>query len=60
MSTRYFGIGKTYKTSQEAFKEPYYYIAIQRPKESDYEPLWCFLGVVTCLVLVALAVLAHF
>ena len=60
MSTRYFGMGKTYKTAQEAFKEPDYYVAIQRPKESEYEPFWSLLGVVTCLVIVTLAVLSHF
>ena len=51
MSTRNFGmVGKTYKTAQEAFKEPDYYTAIQRPQQSEYSHLWCVLGVIFVLV----------
>lgn len=35
MSTRYFGMGKTYKTTQEAFGDPDWYVAIERPKSSE-------------------------
>jgi hypothetical protein len=46
MSTRSFGmVGKTYKTSQEAFKDAEYYTAIQRPEKSVYSELYGFLGV---------------
>ena len=44
MSAQYFGVGKTYRTAQEAFKEPDYYVAIQRPKEIEYRVFWGFLG----------------
>ena len=54
MSTRSFGmVGKTYKSTQEAFKEPDYYTAIQRPQQSEYSHLWCILGVISALVLIA-------
>jgi len=51
MSTRSFGMmGKTYKTTQEAFKEADYYTAIQRPQQSEYSHIWCILGVLCVLV----------
>ena len=50
MSTRSFGMmGKTYKTTQEAFKEPDYYTAIQRPHQSEYSHLWVIFGVLAGL-----------
>jgi len=53
MSTRSFGmVGKTYKSTQEAFKEPDYYTAIQRPQQSEYSHLWCVLGVISVLALI--------
>jgi len=53
MSTRSFGmVGKTYKTASEAFKEPDYYTAIQRPQQSEYSHLWCVLGVISVLTLI--------
>ena len=53
MSTHSFGmVGKTYKTAQEAFKEPDYYTAIQRPQQSEYSHLWCVLGVISVLALI--------
>jgi hypothetical protein len=53
MSTRSFGmVGKTYKSTQEAFKEPDYYTAIQRPQQSEYSHLWCVLGVLSVLTLI--------
>ena len=53
MSTRSFGmVGKTYKSTQEAFKEPDYYTAIQRPQQSEYSHLWCVLGVISVLTLI--------
>ena len=51
MSTKSFGmVGKSYKTTQEAFKEPDYYTAIQRPQQSEYSHIWCILGVLCVLV----------
>ena len=59
MSTRSFGmVGKTYKTTQEAFKEPDYYVAIELPKKSEYSHIWSVLGAITALGLV-LAVFTH-
>jgi len=53
MSTRSFGmVGKTYKSTQEAFKELDYYVAIQRPQQSEYSHLWCVLGVISVLTLI--------
>ena len=53
MSTRSFGmVGKTYKSAQEAFKEPDYYVAIQRPQQNEYSHLWCVLGVISVLTLI--------
>jgi hypothetical protein len=53
MSTRSVGmVGKTYKSTQEAFKEPDYYVAIQRPQQSEYSHLWCILGVISVLTLI--------
>jgi hypothetical protein len=53
MSTKSFGmVGKTYKSTQEAFKEPDYYTAIQRPQQSEYSHLWCILGVISVLTLI--------
>ena len=43
MSTRSVGmIGKTYKTTQEAFGDADYYVAIQRPEKSEYGAFWSF------------------
>ena len=45
MSTKSFGmVGKSYKTTQEAFKEPDYYTAIQRPEKSRYGEFYGFVG----------------
>jgi hypothetical protein len=45
MSTRSVGkMGKTYRTQQEAFKEPDYYTAIQRPEKSPYGEFCGFVG----------------
>ena len=53
MSTHSFGmVGKTYKSTQEAFKEPDYYTAIQRPQQSEYSHLWVILGVISVLTLI--------
>ena len=51
MSTRSVGmVGKTYKSTQEAFREPDYYTAIQRPEKSAYSELYGFLGVLFFVV----------
>jgi hypothetical protein len=45
MSTRSAGmLGKTYKTSQEAFKDADYYVAIEKPQQNEYSVIWGFLG----------------
>ena len=45
MSTRSFGmVGKTYKSASEAFREPDYYTAIQRPQKSCYGEFWGFVA----------------
>jgi len=45
MSTRSFGmVGKSYKTAQEAFKDADYYVAIQKPQQSEHGLIWGLLG----------------
>jgi hypothetical protein len=45
MSTRSVGmVGKTYKTTEEAFKEPSYYVAIERPQQNEYSVFWGLMG----------------
>jgi hypothetical protein len=44
MSMSNYGLGKTYKTASEAFKDADYATAIQRPPEPEYDLLWGFLG----------------
>jgi len=44
LSTRNNGLGKTYKTASEAFKDADYATAIDRPEEPEYDLLWGFLG----------------
>jgi len=52
MSTRSYGMmGKTYKSAQEAFGEPDYYVAIQRPAKSEQGVFW---GLVVALLIVAI------
>lgn len=41
MSTRSFGmVGKTYKTSQEAFGDADWYVAIERPQTSEHSLIY--------------------
>ena len=50
MSTRSFGmVGKTYRTSQEAFKDSSYATGIELPLESEYSHVWAVLGVIAAL-----------
>jgi hypothetical protein len=50
MSTRNFGmVGKTYKTSSEAFKDATWSTAIQRPEKSEYHHIWSVLGVLSAV-----------
>lgn len=45
MSTRSHGmVGKTYKTSQEAFNDADWYVAIERPKSGEYSLFYALLG----------------
>jgi hypothetical protein len=45
MSTRSLGmVGKTYRTSQEAFKDADYYVAIERPQQNEHGLIWGLLG----------------
>ena len=53
MSTRSFGmVGKTYRTSQEAFKDASYATGIEMPEKSEYNHLWAVFGAITALGLV--------
>ena len=53
MSTRSFGmVGKTYKTSQEAFKDAEWYVAIEMPKKDEYSTFWSVCGVLVALGLI--------
>ena len=52
MSTRSYGMmGKTYTTTQEAFGEPDYYVAIERPAKSEQGMFW---GFVVALLIVGI------
>ena len=44
MSLTNLGIGKTYRTASEAFKDAEYATAIQRPTEHRFEWLYVLLG----------------
>ena len=53
MSTRSFGmVGKSYKSSSEAFKDADYAIGIEMPDRSEYSHLWAILGVIAGLGLI--------
>ena len=50
MSTRNFGmVGKTYKTSSEAFKDATWSTAITRPEKSEYHHIWSVLAVLSAV-----------
>lgn len=54
MSMRNVGmVGKAYRTSSEAFKDADWCIAIERPQQSEYSPIWSLLGVLLALSVVA-------
>ena len=59
VSTRNFGIGKTYRTASEAFKDADYAEAIQRPQKEEKHYLGAIL---VCLISVifVLALFIHF
>ena len=45
MSTRSYGMmGKTYTTAQEAFGDANYYVAIERPQQTEHGLIWGLLG----------------
>ena len=53
MSTRSFGmVGKSYKSSSEAFKDADYAIGIEMPDRREYSHLWAILGVIAGLALI--------
>jgi hypothetical protein len=53
MSTRNYGmVGKSYKTTSEAFKDASWCTAIQRPDTSEYSHFWLILWVLSILGLV--------
>ena len=53
MSTRSYGmVGKSYKTSQEAFKDAEWYVAIETPTKDEYSTFWAVLGVLAALGLI--------
>jgi len=50
MSTRSFGmVGKTYKSTQEAFKDAEYATAIIRPSSNSMDGIGAFLGAIVFL-----------
>lgn len=54
MSTRSFGmVGKSYKTTSEAFKDANYAIAIEMPEKAEYDHVWAVLGCIAALGLLA-------
>ena len=53
MSTRSFGmVGKTYRTSQEAFKDATYATGIEMPSKDEYTHLWAVFWVIAGLGIV--------
>ena len=46
-------VGKTYRTSQEAFKDATYATGIEMPLKNEYSHVWAVLWVVAALGLVA-------
>lgn len=45
MSIRSFGmVGKTYKSTQEAFRDADWYVAIERPAKNEYSLFWSLLA----------------
>ena len=53
MSTRNFGmVGKTYKSTSEAFKDASYAYSIEPPMKDEYSTFWSVLGVLTALGLI--------
>jgi len=53
MSTRNFGIGKSYRTASEAFKDATYATAITRPEKGHNSHLWAVSWVLAALGLLA-------
>jgi hypothetical protein len=50
MSTRNFGmVGKTYKSTSEAFKDATWSTAIEVPNKSEYDHLWAIFWVLLAL-----------
>jgi hypothetical protein len=61
MSTRSFGmVGKTYKTSQEAFKDASYAYSIETPMKDEYSTFWSVCGVLVALGLILYYGINHF
>ena len=53
MSTRSFGmVGKSYKTTSEAFKDATWSTAITRPEKNEYSHIWSILAVLSTVELV--------
>ena len=50
VSTRSFGmVGKSYKTTQEAFKDASYAQAIEMPEKAEYDHVWAVLGILVAI-----------
>jgi len=53
MSKFNYGLGKTYTSASEAFRDAAYSIAIQRPVKPEYDGFWAFIGVLAFVSLFA-------
>jgi hypothetical protein len=42
-------VGKSYRTTQEAFKDADYATAIEMPEKAEYDHLWVILGVLLAI-----------
>ena len=61
MSTRSFGmVGKSYKTSSEAFQDASYATAMEMPDKSEYSSFWSVCGVLVALGLILYYGINHF
>ena len=47
------GLGKTYRSVSEAFRDAEYASAIQRPVTPDYDGFWAFMGVLAFVAIFA-------
>jgi hypothetical protein len=53
MSKFNYGLGKTYRSASEAFRDADYAEAITRPQDALYDGFWAFMGVLAFVAIFA-------